>query len=146
LTELTLCVPGDAVPWAPKTGNPRMGGRFVPARQSAHAGKVIDAWDRVGHTGWLLGEPLAIDCEFYVRRPKSHYGSGRNERIIKERFAAAAPTGRPDLSNLVKLIEDALTTLAWADDDQIVRITARKTYTRLREEQPRSVIRIREAD
>jgi Holliday junction resolvase RusA-like endonuclease len=146
VSELLLAIPGDAVPWAAKTANPKTGMRFVPARQSAHAGKIIDAWERAGFSGYLLGEPLAIECDFFVRRPKGHWGTGRNARVLKERYVDARPTGRPDLSNLVKLIEDALTTLAWADDDQIVSIAARKSYTQMLEEQARSVIRIRVVD
>jgi len=143
MAELLLAIPGDPIPWAAKTANPKTGMRFVPARQSAHAGKIIDAWERAELKGYLLGEPLRIECEFFVKRPKGHWGTGRNADLLKERFAVARPTGRPDLSNLVKLVEDALTTLAWADDDQIVSINARKSYTQIREEQARSIIRIR---
>lgn len=139
---IVLEIPGDPIPWAPKTSNPKSGMRFVPARQAAYAGKVIDAWDRSGNTGYLLKQPLEIDCTFCVKRPAGHYGSGRNERVIKPKFVDARPTGRPDLSNLVKMLEDALTTLAWADDDQITTIAARKEYTVDREEQPRSILRI----
>jgi Holliday junction resolvase RusA-like endonuclease len=80
-----------------------------------------------------------------VKRPAGHYGTGKNTLVIKPRFLDAQPAGRPDLSNLVKMLEDALTTLAWADDDQITQISARKLYTTDREEQPRSVIQITEA-
>lgn len=143
--EAHLVIPGDPIPWAAKTSNPKTGMRFVPARQSKHAGKVIDAWERSGQQGWLDGEPLVITCVFHVKRPKGHFGTGRNADNLKSRYRDATPTGRPDLSNLVKQLEDSLTTLAWADDDQIVLISAHKRYTDTRQEQPRSEIRIRQA-
>lgn len=146
MEEIVLIIPGDPVPWAPKTGNPKMGGKFVPARQSKHAGKIIDAWERSGNEGFLRGdEPLIISCVFYVKRPKGHYGTGANADEIKERFKRLRPTGRPDLSNLVKQVEDALTTHAWADDDQVVGFYPPfgKVFTTAREEQPRTVIKIK---
>lgn len=145
MDELVLVVLGDPVPWAGKQTNPKTGMRFVAARQSQHAGKIIDAWERSGFTGWLLGEPLILDCVFWIKRPKGHFGTGRNELRLKPGRETLRPTGRPDLSNLVKLVEDALTTHAWADDDQVVRIDAVKYFTMTRAEQPSSLIRIRPA-
>lgn len=146
MTEHVLVIPGDPVPWAGKQTNPKTGRRFVAARQSHHAGKIIDAWERLGVELWLeKGTPIAIECDFFITRPKStHYGSGRNERVLKPQFADAEPTGRPDLSNLVKLVEDALTGVVWKDDDQVTSIRARKQYVAWWE-QPRSVVRIRSA-
>lgn len=140
-----LTIPGDPVPWTPKTTNPKTGLRFVPGRQAAHAGRIIDAWERAGLVGWLEGEPLMLRVSFRVRRPKYHYGTGRNAGQIKDRYRQAYPTGRPDLSNLVKLVEDALTTLAWADDDQVVRIEASKGFTDSPTDQPLTELEIREA-
>ena len=38
------------------------------------------------------------------------------------------PTKKPDLSNVIKIVEDALNMLAYRDDSQITMISARKTY------------------
>lgn len=39
------------------------------------------------------------------------------------------PLRRPDLDNVVKLIADALTGVFWADDAQIVELTARRVWS-----------------
>lgn len=149
MAEIVLVIPGPPVPWAGKQTNPKTGDRFVPGRQSAHAGKIIDAWERSGLAGpGLRGdEALLLSCEFYVQRPKYHFGTGRNSAVIKEQFLRARPTGKPDFSNLVKMVEDALTSHAWKDDDQVVGHYAPigKFFTGSLEEQPRSVIRIKAA-
>jgi Holliday junction resolvase RusA-like endonuclease len=137
-------IPGDPVPWAKAV---QMGGmkgpKKIPDRQARHAGKISEEWHRVGPEGlWLeKGTAVAIDCVFCVTRPKTtHYRSGRNERVKKD-TAPAFPTGRPDLSNLIKMVEDGLTKVLWADDDQVVRIDGSKVYVDWWE-QPRSVIEI----
>lgn len=48
-------------------------------------------------------------------------------RKTKPRRAAWKPT-RPDLSNLVKSVEDGLNSVGYADDAQVVSIHAHKTH------------------
>lgn len=50
------------------------------------------------------------------------------------------PTTKPDLSNCVKLIEDALNELIWKDDSQICNLKVYKRYT---EDEPHAQIAIR---
>ena len=38
------------------------------------------------------------------------------------------PTGKPDLDNLTKTVMDAGNHILWADDSQIVKLEATKTY------------------
>lgn len=120
-----IVVPGDPIPWSAGT-NPKGGGKIIPGRVTAQVGKIVEAWNQTyGERGvWLeKGRPVALGLRFYVTRPKNHYGSGRNARTLNAAgLAARYPTGRPDLSNLVKLAEDALTGLVWQDDDQVVRL------------------------
>lgn len=149
--EITLTIPGPPVPWAPKRTNMRTGNRFIPSRQEEATGRVIriaqEAMER-GLLPILAGDPIELSAVFYVKRPKGHYGTGRNAREIKERFVDARPTGKPDLSNNIKLVEDGLVLAGLLpDDDQIVGFYTPlgKFYTQLPEEQPRSVVRIRSA-
>ena len=138
-----LVVPGKPVPWAEKVRMGKHPGapRVLPAKQEAHAGKIRTEWERVGPSGiWLeKGTPLWLFCAFYVCRPKTaHYRSGRLNRELKP-DAPEFPTSSPDLSNLVKLVEDAFTGTVWADDDAVVNIAASKHYVDWWE-QPRSEI------
>lgn len=125
---IELHIPGKPVPWAP-AHNPREGGRIVPARPAAQAARILLAWQGLGVERIDKPAGVAIMAVFTVSRPLGHYGTGRNARLLKPWATALEPTGRPDLSNLCKLIEDALTEHAWHDDDQITRwADARKVY------------------
>lgn len=114
-------VDGTPVPWAMSRPNPKTGARFVPSRQLEAADKIVKAWDATG-VG-MVPKPfgVVVGMAFTVERAKSHYGSGKNADVLKP-DAPDYPTGRPDLSNLVKLVEDALTGVAWDDDDQVVML------------------------
>lgn len=145
--EYVLDVPGDPVPWSAGT-NPKSGGKIIPGRVTSQVGKIVEEWIRhYGRELWLeKGRPVQLGLEFYVTRPKStQYGSGRNARELNAvGLGARYPTGRPDLSNLVKLVEDALTGLVWQDDDQIVRLhpSPSKDYVHWWE-QAKTVIRVK---
>jgi Holliday junction resolvase RusA-like endonuclease len=141
--EYALVVPGKPVPWS--KGAPPGKGPQVSGRQEHHVGKIRDAWERQ-HGGkglWLpKGTPVRVVCEFYVNRAKSgNYRTGRHERELKPDVAPIFPTGKPDLSNLLKMVEDALTSVLWQDDDQVVDLTGSKRLIH-HWEQPRSVIRV----
>ena len=68
--------------------------------------------------------PVTVVLEFRFARPASHVcRSGR--------LAAGAPArhiSAPDVDNLAKLVLDALNGLFFADDRQVERVDARKTY------------------
>lgn len=143
IAEYTLVVPGKPVPWS--KGAPPGKGPQVPGRQEHYLGKIRSAWREQHGTKelWLpKGTPIRAVCEFYVNRAKSgNYGTGRNERVLRPEVAPVFPTGKPDLSNLLKMVEDALTSVLWQDDDQVVDISGSKRLIH-HWEQPRSIIRI----
>ena len=63
--------------------------------------------------------PVKMSMTFAFTRPKSHFGTGRNEGKLK----GSAPqyhTKRPDLDNLVKFVKDSLNGIFWKDDSQVV--------------------------
>src|SRR5512146_558422 len=86
-------------------------------------------------------EPLFLHLAFVIARPKGHYGSGRNAQVIKPAYAKAQPTGKPDIDNLVKLVQDALAGVFYRDDQQIVELHATKEYGPV-PERPRTEVRI----
>jgi len=92
--------------------------------------------DEAPETPWDC--PLSMELNFYMERPKNHYGTGRNANKLK----ASAPewhTGRPDIDNLIKFIQDSLNKIFYRDDSVICHIVARKLYS----EKPRTEITIK---
>lgn len=74
-------------------------------------------------------EPIRGAVRLYVRAyrplPKS-----RPKKVLIE-----PDTCKPDLSNIVKSVEDALNGLAWVDDSQIIECSAQKLF-RTRNNEP----------
>jgi Holliday junction resolvase RusA-like endonuclease len=77
--------------------------------------------------GAKLDGPLLLEVDFYVARPAGHFGSGRNAGTVRA-SAPPFPAVRPDVTKLVRGLEDALTGVVWRDDAQIVTQTVRKRY------------------
>jgi crossover junction endodeoxyribonuclease RusA len=80
-----------------------------------------------GQEGWPVAGAVEVAFVFYRRRPKTHYGSGRNADVLK----ASAPaywTTRPDALKLARAAEDALTGVLWHDDSAIVDERLRKVW------------------
>jgi len=75
-----------------------------------------------------MGGPLKVLMVFYLERPKSHFGTGRNAAALKP-SAPDYPTGKPDLDNYVKFAWDCCNAVVWRDDAQIVRMAASKGYS-----------------
>ncbi|MFJ2004732.1 RusA family crossover junction endodeoxyribonuclease [Streptomyces chartreusis] len=80
-----------------------------------------DAWT-------ALACPVWLDVQFSLRRPKNHYGTGRNAGQLKA-SAPAYPTGKPDLDKLVRSTQDALKDAGvLADDSVVASVSALKVY------------------
>ncbi len=76
------------------------------------------------YTGAPLAGPLELSLYFTVPRPGGHLG-----RTGKLRPSAPPyPARKPDVTKLVRAVEDAATGLLWHDDAQIVSQTACKRY------------------
>jgi hypothetical protein len=78
-----------------------------------------------GTSGYLppLEGPLILTVDFYLPRPKSHYGV----RSLKP-SAPLFPIVRPDATKLLRVVEDACTGILWRDDAQIAEQHVRKHY------------------
>ena len=75
----------------------------------------------------LFRGPLGLAVVFWLRRPKGHYGKGRNAGVVKA-SAPAHPVVKPDCTKLLRAVEDACTGVVWGDDAQIVEQAATKVY------------------
>lgn len=81
-----------------------------------------------GAEGLPFSGPVLVRMAFYMPRPASHYGTGRNRGVLKP-SAPARPCGTPDLSKLIRSTEDALSDAGvWTDDALAVDIRAAKLY------------------
>jgi Holliday junction resolvase RusA-like endonuclease len=86
------------------------------------------AHEAAKHCVTLMAGPVIVECDFFLRRPKSHFGTGRNAGTLK----ASAPTHvdrAPDVDKLVRACLDALTGVVFADDCQVVDLYATKAWT-----------------
>ena len=86
----------------------------------------------------LIDQAIRVDTTFYMPRPKSHYGTGRNSDKLKD----SAPTfhiKKPDRDNFDKLVLDALTGVIWTDDSIVCKGFIEKVYAR----KPRVEVKIK---
>lgn len=68
--------------------------------------------------------PLEVCMEFY--RPVQ--ASISKKERVRRLSGVHRPTVKPDLSNYIKALEDALNGIIWADDNLIVSLEAKKFY------------------
>lgn len=66
----------------------------------------------------LLG-PLCVSLNFYLQIPPSWSDKKRLDAVQ----GRLVPVAKPDLSNLIKAIEDGCNSIVWHDDAQIVELT-----------------------
>lgn len=89
--------------------------------------QVVDAAVDVLPIGLRFSGPLAVRMDFYMPRPKGHYGTGRNAGVLKD-SSPRWPSVKPDVLKLARAVEDALTNVVWQDDALIVREFLFKWY------------------
>jgi len=75
------------------------------------------------HPAEPLRGPLELCLYFTMPRPEGHQG----RRGLRP-SAPPYPARRPDVTKLIRAVEDAATGLLWVDDAQIVTQTATKRY------------------
>jgi Holliday junction resolvase RusA-like endonuclease len=71
------------------------------------------------------GIPVILEVEFYMPRPKGHYNTKGD---IKQGKIVAFHTVKPDLDNLLKAVKDALKSICYHDDSQVIKTIAAKQY------------------
>lgn len=128
--SLAVIVRGQPAPQGSKTRLPngamRESSRAVAPWREAVRAETAATLERVG--GYTAPKAATVWLTFTVRRPGTHYGTGRNALSLKAN-APAHPRGRPDLDKLVRATLDALTNAgALVDDANVVRLLAVKCY------------------
>jgi len=66
----------------------------------------------------IMDGPVKLSLTFIMPRLKSHFGTGKNSRIVKP-LAPVWHVSKPDLDKLVRCVKDALTNVVWNDDSQV---------------------------
>lgn len=83
---------------------------------------------RDAYQGELLRGPLELGVTFSFARPKGHMRTGSRAGEVRD-SAPEYPAVKPDLSKLVRAVEDALRGVIFNDDAQIVDLRAGKEYS-----------------
>jgi len=68
-----------------------------------------------------------VEFRFFIPRPKSHFGTGKNSKLLKP-LAPSDPVGKPDVLKLARAVEDAMTGIIYVDDSQIIVEDLQKCY------------------
>lgn len=132
---MRVFVPGTPAP----QGSKRHVGRGVMVESSKRVGPwrervalvVSNAWtDELGEPmpPILAGVPVVLKIRFLFRRPRGHFGTGRNADVLKT-GAPRLPATRPDVDKLVRAVLDGMTGVVLADDAQVAALHAGKEYT-----------------
>ena len=77
-------------------------------------------------TGLIEG-PLKLKVSFYLSRPIGHFRTGAHAGTLRQ-SAPRWPAVRPDLTKLVRAVEDAMLHVVYRDDAQIVCQEIAKRY------------------
>jgi crossover junction endodeoxyribonuclease RusA len=101
--------------------------KVKPWRQDVKAAALNAIANQPGAWATLDG-PLTVTICFYLTRPRSHYGTGRNAQLLKP-SAPTFPATKPDLDKLIRATLDAIGEAAvWVDDSRVVALEVTKVY------------------
>lgn len=88
----------------------------------------------------LMDGPLSLSVRVFRSIPASWSKSRTREALV----GALRPTGRPDVDNYVKGIKDALRSVVWVDDSQVVGY--HEPFGKWYSDKPRIEIEVRPVD
>lgn len=130
---IAFTVPGKPVPQGSMRAFTRKGGGvgMTPGNEK----EVGEFRSRVALAAQAAGArpvcgPVRVKLFFWLPRPKGHFGTGRNEGVLKA-SAPRYPVVKPDIDKLVRACLDALTAVAFDDDNQVVHLEVLKEYARV---------------
>lgn len=108
----------------PRSG---LGRVYDTSRNRSVKRALAAAWKQLGVDAIETDRPVELVLCFMFQRPRAHYVARDRARGLRP-DAPTSHTQTPDLSNLAKLVEDALNGIAYADDAQIESLKVRKGW------------------
>ena len=113
-------------------GEPKGKGTHRTSKGRAYADPATKAYEQmVGMCARIaigprrpLEGPVSLEIDA-VATPPASWSKKRRQRAAS---GFEFPTVKPDLSNVIKAIEDGCKGIAWLDDKQVVELTAAKRY------------------
>ena len=75
-----------------------------------------------------MSKPIKCILNFYCKRPKTHYKTGKFANILKD-TSPKYNINNKDLDNMVKFVLDALNDKLYTDDSLIFEINCSKLYS-----------------
>ena len=75
-----------------------------------------------------MTKPIKCILNFYCKRPKNHYKTGKNAHMLKD-TSPKYNINNKDLDNMVKFVLDALNDKLYTDDSLIFEINCSKLYS-----------------
>ncbi len=76
----------------------------------------------------FVEQPLLVVLTFFLPRPASHFGSGRNAGQLKPGASCYPSAKKLDADKLARATLDAMTGIVYDDDGRIVELLVRKRY------------------
>jgi Holliday junction resolvase RusA-like endonuclease len=121
---ITFFVPGQPVAKG-RARSTKTGHHYTPAKTRAYESLVRAEAVRAMRGKPPADCPVALELVFQMQIPVS-WPAWKNSAAFA---GTIAPTTKPDASNTVKSVEDALNGIAWVDDCQITQLTVKKEYS-----------------
>jgi Holliday junction resolvase RusA-like endonuclease len=126
---MRLVIPGVPVP-AGRARATVIGGHarvYSPNPTVEYVERIRYAFQQSGEQAFPRDVPLTLEACYWLPRPRSHFGTGRNADRLKD-TAPEWHTKKPDYDNLMKLTLDGLRYYAFHDDSQIAEVYGWKRY------------------
>ena len=102
------------------------GHSYIPTKTRKYMKQVASAFKLLNVP--MIDGAVELNISEYRERPQYHYGTGRNTGMVKGQYREVFCVTKPDTSNTLKGIEDALNGLAWTDDAYIIDTHHHKRY------------------
>ena len=133
--EIVFEVPGE-----PRgKGRPRFsktGHTYTDSETRAYENKIVAYYRKqLGGFRWPDSTFVSVQVTAYYPIPKS----ATKAATAAMREGTMLPSRKPDIDNVMKIVLDALNSVAYKDDSRVVRVEAQKVYS----DMPRLEIRMR---